>query len=558
MPTRPSESTIKRLFALCGNRCAYPGCPVPVVSEGSVTAEVAHIKARSPEGSRYDPAQSDAERHAFENLLLLCGVHHKFVDDDPEQYTVEFLRELKEQHEATGGPVPSLTDQVLRDLIASADVVVSDGVMVAADTVTQSQIAHSITNYFWAATPGRAVLDDTASADEVAEWARRLLLTHDIVPLRRAIERGATTFSERLRAVHVAGEPGTPPLDAESLRRTLDVMTVITTEAVEYAADDVIATGTTSFHRLYERAATERVLSEVLRAWSCGEVLRRVYVLGAACLRRERWADATRLAGQTVSCGGGDRAEPWAKHGLKYLANAHLNGKKDGLVTYTLDWLDGAPWFLSPFGADREQAVDGLCQFDFVQGAIAIRQSGSSRAAYPSFAAFEAARVEPLVARLVVDRSVQAQLLGPSEDADLADLLRAMADLAGRAAFHALGPWSGRVWRDRWVVGFLDEHRWPPVLGDVARALLAASARSSAAKTGGALMIQAADQGWFPPGLMGELRPAGFGTRDYRPAFEELAERGLLALRQAPTRDSYGSYALTDRGVALGTQLATG
>jgi len=57
---RPTETTIKRLFAVSGNRCAFPGCTAVLVTGGVVTGEICHIKAQNPQGPRYDPAQSDA------------------------------------------------------------------------------------------------------------------------------------------------------------------------------------------------------------------------------------------------------------------------------------------------------------------------------------------------------------------------------------------------------------------------------------------------------------------------------------------------------------------
>ena len=35
-----------------------------------------------------------------ENLILLCGIHHKMVDDQSSTYTVESLRDIKNTHEA--------------------------------------------------------------------------------------------------------------------------------------------------------------------------------------------------------------------------------------------------------------------------------------------------------------------------------------------------------------------------------------------------------------------------------------------------------------------------
>ncbi len=39
------------------------------------------------------------ERDKESNLLLLCGKHHDFIDNMPQLYTVERLRQIKEDHE---------------------------------------------------------------------------------------------------------------------------------------------------------------------------------------------------------------------------------------------------------------------------------------------------------------------------------------------------------------------------------------------------------------------------------------------------------------------------
>ncbi|MBI4002903.1 MAG: HNH endonuclease [Nitrospira defluvii] len=96
----PTEKTIKQLFALSGNICAYPRCKLSIVeSSGTVTGEICHIKARNIEGPRFDPSQSEEERHAFANLILLCRHHHKVIDSEPELYTADALQEMKSIHE---------------------------------------------------------------------------------------------------------------------------------------------------------------------------------------------------------------------------------------------------------------------------------------------------------------------------------------------------------------------------------------------------------------------------------------------------------------------------
>ena len=108
----PTLPTIKHLFAVSGNRCAFPKCALPLVDESSskITGRICHIKAQSPKGPRYDPDQTEEERHAFGNLLLLCPYHHEVIDYDVETYTVERLLQIKLEHEKahSGGREPSV------------------------------------------------------------------------------------------------------------------------------------------------------------------------------------------------------------------------------------------------------------------------------------------------------------------------------------------------------------------------------------------------------------------------------------------------------------------
>jgi hypothetical protein len=98
-----SENVIKRLFALSHNICAFPNCDIAIVqTSGVLTGKICHIKGRNPGGPRYDPNQTDKERSSFENLILLCSVHHDIVDSQPEEFTVERLQKMKAKHEAVG------------------------------------------------------------------------------------------------------------------------------------------------------------------------------------------------------------------------------------------------------------------------------------------------------------------------------------------------------------------------------------------------------------------------------------------------------------------------
>jgi hypothetical protein len=101
--TGPSIKTVKRLFALSGNRCAFPQCGRAIIQpDGTVTGEICHIAAKSKKGPRYNPNLSAEAIHSFENLILLCESHNKIVDGDTKAYTIEWLREIKAINEMSG------------------------------------------------------------------------------------------------------------------------------------------------------------------------------------------------------------------------------------------------------------------------------------------------------------------------------------------------------------------------------------------------------------------------------------------------------------------------
>lgn len=151
--SQPSPATVKRLFAASRNACAFPKCTIPIVepASGKVTGRICHIRARQPNGPRYDEQQSEDERHAFENLILLCPIHHDVVDADVESYTTERLLAIKAQHEAAG-TAPEPSDAVVESLLVLSNVV-SSGSVIASIGQTGGQLAHSITNIVIAPTP---------------------------------------------------------------------------------------------------------------------------------------------------------------------------------------------------------------------------------------------------------------------------------------------------------------------------------------------------------------------------------------------------------------------
>lgn len=124
----PTDATDKRLYATAF-RCAKPDCDQPLYRENPDTGEqllnsrVAHIHARREGGPRWDPAMSEEDNRAFENLVVLCILHASEIDDTPDHFPSEMLREWKAaqlaEHQAAGRAW-KLTDSQVAEVAAAS------------------------------------------------------------------------------------------------------------------------------------------------------------------------------------------------------------------------------------------------------------------------------------------------------------------------------------------------------------------------------------------------------------------------------------------------------
>lgn len=115
-PKSPSVTVLKRLFAVAKNRCAFPACESKIIDgSGAIVGEVCHIAGRI-NGPRYDPEQPNSERHGYENLIVLCGTHHKIVDEQIGEYTIERLIEIKRTHEQGSESDVGTSDAGIKEL----------------------------------------------------------------------------------------------------------------------------------------------------------------------------------------------------------------------------------------------------------------------------------------------------------------------------------------------------------------------------------------------------------------------------------------------------------
>lgn len=102
-----SPKNTKLLWSGAAGRCSFQNCleKLCITDAGKFAphtiGEMAHIKGERTGSNRFDGTQSDGERNAYPNLILLCPTHHTTIDkkENEEQYTVDILLAMKKEHE---------------------------------------------------------------------------------------------------------------------------------------------------------------------------------------------------------------------------------------------------------------------------------------------------------------------------------------------------------------------------------------------------------------------------------------------------------------------------
>lgn len=138
-----SDLTLKRLFGLSGNQCAFPDCSVILVQSDTDTnfSNICHIEDAN-EGGRYNPNMSDADRAHYNNLILLCPTHH-VETNNIEKYSADILREMKRTHEAEMGRRTSADNPLAMHPSLLADVINYISSSDLPDTTNQNRFSDS-------------------------------------------------------------------------------------------------------------------------------------------------------------------------------------------------------------------------------------------------------------------------------------------------------------------------------------------------------------------------------------------------------------------------------
>lgn len=98
-----TDKTRKVLWGRSGSLCAF--CKTHLVIDASsvdaeaVVGDECHIVSAAANGPRHGHRHTQDTIDSIDNLILLCRVHHKLVDDQPDTFTADTLRQLKTNHE---------------------------------------------------------------------------------------------------------------------------------------------------------------------------------------------------------------------------------------------------------------------------------------------------------------------------------------------------------------------------------------------------------------------------------------------------------------------------
>lgn len=100
-----SDKDRKLLWAKAGGLCSFnygdDVCMRKLIDneagDDTVVGEECHIVGDKKGSARY--VEDFPERNSYSNMILMCRVHHKIIDDNESIYTIEKLRNMKKRHE---------------------------------------------------------------------------------------------------------------------------------------------------------------------------------------------------------------------------------------------------------------------------------------------------------------------------------------------------------------------------------------------------------------------------------------------------------------------------
>jgi len=189
-----SAKTYKLLFGLSGLHCSICREPCWVDNPNgspTIVAEIAHIRAISQGGPRYDALYPATKLNEYENLILVCKNHHAVIDNQTSTFTVSDLETYKRDHEKWH--LDRLEDFVPEVGFAQLEVIL-DALVDDASAVKES----------YEIIPPQDKIDK----NQLSQKITRLIVMgqmrdHDVASFLTTMSGQSATYSEKLRAAFV-------------------------------------------------------------------------------------------------------------------------------------------------------------------------------------------------------------------------------------------------------------------------------------------------------------------------------------------------------------------
>ena len=256
-------------------------------------------------------------------------------------------------------------------------------------------------------------------------------------------------------------EPVNVGLSPDSTAHTLlDRVTQIGVSVVESGLEKEVELVVDTLINLYRAAGEERPHSDpvvpidsAVQAIRWYDIAARVYLIGAVSVSLRAFGPIRTLVLQQPD--ETRRGRFWLRETVTALARS-ARFKNKSLIGPISELAAERSVFFRRFRKNRDELVNYLCRFDFLQCVVSVAETGNLSACYPNFGGFQKERTEPIIVDLVTGGQSRHVLAGVGDE-DLASIIKELDQLAGRE-FFAYAAWEARYWTDARVAEFLSKH----------------------------------------------------------------------------------------------------
>jgi hypothetical protein len=271
--------------------------------------------------------------------------------------------------------------------------------------------------------------------------------------------------------------------DLRERRNALNKVAVVAILAMQHDRVEVFEQVMGLLHRMYSRAGnidsfsanlSRRKDTDLAAFWL--DVLLRLFLVGAAAVRAQRWWAVTSVSQRSVQIGDDEMYPSWLRHGLVYASRAELlsGGQSAGGVILSMAReLGRATPALRPdlglvppqgewnAGGEDDVLLDSIIRFDAAWCCVLAASNLTARvgyAFYPSCAAFRQERSQPMFTTIASRWDVRNELAPDLTDEQFADGIEQVVNTAQSQSFQFETNWTG-LRNDPVMGGFVAENR---------------------------------------------------------------------------------------------------